>query len=32
MVIKTEIDWLVEKKLTEEEKEIIDAKKRGIRK
>lgn len=28
MVIKTEIDWLVEKKLTEEEKEIIDAKKR----
>lgn len=27
MVIKTEIDWLVEKKLTEEEKEIIDAKK-----
>ena len=27
MVIKTEIDWLVEKKSTEEEKEIIDAKK-----
>ena len=27
MVIKTEIDWLVEKKLTKEEKEIIDAKK-----
>ena len=27
MVIKTEIDWLVEKKLTEEEKEINDAKK-----
>lgn len=27
MIIKTEIEWLVEKKLTEEEQEIIDAKK-----
>ena len=27
MVIKTEIEWLVEKKLTEEEQELIDAKK-----
>ena len=27
MVIKTEIEWLAEKELTEEEKEIIDAKK-----
>ena len=27
MIIKTEIDWLIEKKLTEEEKELIEAKK-----
>ena len=27
MVIKTETEWLAEKELTEEEKEIIDAKK-----
>ena len=27
MIIKTEIDWLIEKKLTEEEQELIDAKK-----